>query len=219
MKRGQPLLAWWSCVAAFSCGRGIPDTQDANANANAEVATAGSLALAHDGGVEATFDIGLAGFSGTPTGCGLADLAAKLQSSPDAIDCGDLPLDASRAVQDAAFECARGALANMHPFQLFWRLTGTDSLVHMGVIARLEHGELRGFGLDLDEDEFGVNFTGATAAWWTCTPSLVSGCDGSPMSCLQCLASTPQSCGCLPRGERPGAPVGQTVEVICGGSQ
>ena len=154
--------------------------------------------------------------SGAPASCKRADLLQSLQLPAAAKDCGDLPLAASPADRDASIACARDAIAAARPFRVFWRTVGVDSVVHSGVIGRLEGGALRLFWLYVDADVFGINIPGATASWASCTIGAPSGCESSPKDCLGCAeAAEDVVCGCLPKGERPGKPPGSSVELRC----
>jgi hypothetical protein len=89
--------------------------------------------------------------------------------------------------------------------------------VHSGVVGRVQAGALQLFRLWVDADTFGINFSGATAAWQPCkAASAPQSCESSPVECLSCAgASGDIHCGCLPKGMRPGMPPGTSVELRC----
>jgi hypothetical protein len=154
--------------------------------------------------------------SGVPTSCKREDLLARLQPTAGQ-DCGDLALGASAAEREASLTCARNAIAESKPFRVFWKTQGTDSIVHGGVVGRVQAGELRLFSLYVDAEAFGINFSGATASWSPCKAAPApQSCESSPADCLSCADTSGDIyCGCLPKGMRPGMPPGASVELRC----
>lgn len=152
-----------------------------------------------------------------PKSCSKQEIAtALLGAASDAKDCGDLALDATPDAQRTAAACARDALANKQPFQLFWRTMGVDSLIHQGVVARVQDAQLRVYMVLVDSTAFSINFSGATASWAPCSPKFSASCDAGLTSCLSCESTSEQiTCGCLPKGDRPGLSRGTSVEFRC----
>jgi hypothetical protein len=158
-----------------------------------------------------------ANLAALPASCGKGDVVAQLQTSRDAIECGDLPVDASPNDAAKALSCARDALAASKPFQLFWHAYGTDSLNHNGVVARLENGALRAFRVGLvAANSFGSPYTGESAYWGDCKlPSSVT-CTDKPETCFKCEPTGPTYCECAPANELvPKAPVTSPIAVRC----
>ena len=206
---GHPPLRVYACVRG-TCGDGICE-EEGEAPACGCVQDCPQAAFTWDDTTR------LGQLSGVPTSCKQDDLLACLLPS-DALDCGDLALGASQEERDKSIACARSAFAAMKSFRVFWRTQGEDSIVHSGVIGRVEGDRLRTFVVYVDADAFGIDIQGATAAWQTCrfAPTQFH-CDQGPAECLGCVTSYAYdvTCGCLPKGERPGQPPGSSVELRC----
>jgi hypothetical protein len=151
-----------------------------------------------------------------PKSCNQVDLVAQLQISPDAIDCGDLPVDAASDASAAALKCARAALAASKPFQLFWATRGTDGVNHAGVVGRLENGVLHTYTVGLiTADSFGGT-PGNESAWWLeCGAFGSSTCTSGPEECLSCTSGNDRNCMCSPDYDPSGVPTGKGPNVSC----
>jgi hypothetical protein len=158
------------------------------------------------------------GFSEIPASCAKRDLLAHLQTSPDAIHCGDLTYKASDDERAKGFACVREAFNAGTPFQFFWEELGTDSVNPHGLVARLEAGMLHVFSLDVyTGNEFGLGLIGSTALWQKCRLSLMDTCASQNLqTCFGCGYPPDRiTCECLPAGKRPNAPAGKMVELRC----
>jgi hypothetical protein len=156
------------------------------------------------------------GFTEPPASCGKQDLLARLQTSPDAIDCGDLSYEASEMEASAAISRVRHALEVSKPFQVFWETLGTDSVNPGGIVARIDNGLPQLFYLVVHEaDAFGLDLNGATATWQRCLVKVDPACNTDPETCFEVMLLDRTHCDCLPQGKRPRAPDGENVELRC----
>jgi hypothetical protein len=156
------------------------------------------------------------GFTEPPASCSKPDLLARLQTSPDSIDCGDLSYKASEQEKSAAISCVRDALAASRPFQVFWETLGTDSVNPGGIVSRIDNGLPQIFYLVVHEtDTFGLDLNGATASWQRCLVQVEAGCTTDPETCFRVTQLDRTRCDCLPQGKRPRAPDGDKVELRC----
>jgi hypothetical protein len=158
------------------------------------------------------------GFSEVPASCTKPDLLAHLQTSRDAIDCGNLSYKATDDEKAKAFKCVQDAFDANEPFQVFWETLGTDSVNPNGLVARLQDGMLHVFSLDVyTGNEFGLGLKGSTALWQKCRFAMSDSCTTlDPLGCFGC-GNPPDriTCECLPAGKRPNAPDGTMVELRC----
>lgn len=159
------------------------------------------------------------GFAEVPASCTKPDLLARLQTSPDAVSCGDLASDAYLEDLVKAFECVHDAYQSQRPFELLWATAGTDSINPNGLVGRLRDGRLEVFTLQVyTGNEFGLGLKGSTALWRNCPLTIADDCEAGDLDdCLSCsFPSDTVTCECLPEGKRPNAPNGKLVELRCG---
>jgi hypothetical protein len=155
---------------------------------------------------------------GQPKTCGKVDLVAQLQTSPHAIDCGDLPVDASSDAKTAARQCARDAVASAKPFQLFWLTSDTGTLNRNGLVARLEGGVLRTYSVSFFVgNSSSAGSTSESASWMECYAFGSSSCTATtqPDECFRCTSRNDTLCMCAPPLDLEGSPAGGPVAVSC----
>jgi hypothetical protein len=156
------------------------------------------------------------GFTEPPASCSKPDVLARLQTSPDSIDCGNLSYKASDMEESAAISCVRDALEASKPFQVFWETLGTDSVNPSGLVGRIDNNQLQVFYLAVyDVNAFGLALDGATAIWQRCRLKIDPACTTDPDTCLLITRLDRTRCDCLPQGKRPGAADGDKVELRC----
>lgn len=150
-----------------------------------------------------------------PASCSKEDVVSRLQSS-SARDCGDLELDPTSMLKADAVACIEAAVAESRPFTVFWRERGADDVLYKGVIGRIEGNGLTFWTLSTGSGAFFSDIPGATTSWFRCElGSVNTACDARVSDCFPCGFSGDSICGCLPAGERPGAPPGDGLEVKC----
>jgi hypothetical protein len=129
------------------------------------------------------------GFTALPATCEKKDLLASLQTSENAVSCGDLSYRATDAEKAEAVACVRDAFDSRKPFQVFWvspTLDGNDT--PFGFVARLEDdGLLHVFsltawlGTDVGVD---FNYFGVLATWSSGSLEIVPSCSTTPNECF-----------------------------------
>jgi hypothetical protein len=139
-----------------------------------------------------------------------------LQSSPGAIDCGDLSSRATTEEQTKAVECAREAFNSAKPFHVFWQTADADGPGSYGVVARLEDDRLHVFSVwTYDAKSTDRPLDGAAVTWAPVSFSIAPSCSTSPDDCLGANPSSRVYCSCYPAGDRGSAPDGVKVELRC----
>jgi hypothetical protein len=140
------------------------------------------------------------GDAGRLAGCAKSDILAELELEPGA-DCGDVPLKAASEITQLALACARDALAASKPFHLFWSVVATDSVNHLGVIARRDGDALQIFIASLvPANTFGSGYKGDNARWTECDNARVI-CEDSVDRCFKCQPTEREACVCAPANE------------------
>jgi hypothetical protein len=146
------------------------------------------------------------GFTELPPDCEKQDLLAQLQTSEDAISCGDLSYLASDEEKIQAVACARDAFDSQKPFHVLWvTLNDAMSDIPNGLVARLENGTLHIFSLEAWIGTYlGVDsqYLGAVATWRAGTLEIRPDCATTPDECFV-FSPAPTWCECRVPGFRP----------------
>jgi hypothetical protein len=203
----SPPLRVYACVKG-ECGDGICETGEAPA--------CGCVEDCPQAAWEGTEDAAApSGDAGGPAGCTKSDILAELEPEPGT-DCGDLPVKATSEITQLALACARDALAASKPFHLFWSVVGTDSVNHLGVIARREGDALKTVIVSLvPANTFGSGYKGDNARWTECDNARVI-CEDSVDRCFKCQPTDREACVCARANEiRPIMPTAAGYDIDC----